>query len=112
MGDEHDHMEHHSGHEQGPGPEEQPEASEHRHPESEALAEHDHSAHQDHGTVAELHVHGVEIAEEAIGVPADVQEHTGHDEENKGHADHTGHEQMFRRRFWVSPCALHSGLNL
>ena len=102
MGDEHDHMEHHSGHEQGPGPEEQPEASEHRHPESEALAEHDHAAHQDHGTVAELHVHGVEIAEEAIGVPADVQEHTGHDEENKGHADHTGHEQMFRRRFWVS----------
>lgn len=34
------------------------------------------------------------------------QEHTGHDNHDHGshehHADHTGHEQMFRQRFWVS----------
>jgi Cu2+-exporting ATPase len=35
-------------------------------------------------------------------------EHTGHDAENghgdhgKAHADHSGHEQMFRKKFWVS----------
>ncbi len=75
---------------------------EHEQPEPEASAEHDHAAHGDHGPVAELHEHGVEIAEDAIGVPADLKEHTGHDEEHKGHADHTGHEEMFRRRFWVS----------
>ena len=102
MSDDHDHMEHQSGHEQGHDHEKQPEASEHKHPESEASEEHDHAAHVDHRTVAELHAHGVEVVEEAIGVPADLQDHSEHDAEHGGHADHTGHEEMFRKRFWVS----------
>ena len=34
------------------------------------------------------------------------QQHDGHQEhaegEHKAHVDHTGHEKMFRRKFWVS----------
>ncbi len=100
MSEEHDHehMQHHEGHDH----EQHPEDSEHKHPEAGTPAEHDHAAHADHGPVAELHEHGVEITEEAIGVPADLQEHTGHADEHEGHTDHTGHEQMFRKRFWIS----------
>jgi Cu2+-exporting ATPase len=29
-------------------------------------------------------------------------EHAGHGGDHEGHVDHTGHEQMFRRRFWIS----------
>jgi Cu2+-exporting ATPase len=29
-------------------------------------------------------------------------EHGGHEGNHKAHVDHTGHEQMFRRRFWIS----------
>ena len=102
MSDDHDHMEHQSGHEQGHDHKKQPEASEHKPPELEASEEHDHAAREDPGTVAELHSHGVEVVEEAIGVPADLQDHAEHDGEHAGYADHTGHEEMFRRRFWVS----------
>jgi Cu2+-exporting ATPase len=34
-------------------------------------------------------------------MPAEAASHTSR-EQHAGHADHTGHEQMFRRRFWVS----------
>ncbi|MGD8599604.1 MAG: copper-translocating P-type ATPase, partial [Anaerolineae bacterium] len=30
------------------------------------------------------------------------QEHDGHEGDHEAHADHSGHEQMFRRRFWIS----------
>ena len=107
MSDEHDQLEHQTGRKHRdpePAPEEQAERNhmehhdthDHGHPES---TQGEVAEHGDHGTVSELHEHGVEIAEDAIGVPADLQEHTGHDEEHKGHADHTGHEEMFRRRF-------------
>ncbi|MFQ5923248.1 MAG: copper-translocating P-type ATPase [Anaerolineales bacterium] len=73
---------------------------EHEDPKPGASAEHDHATYEDHGTVAEPHAHGVQTAQEAIPeIPADLQEHAGHDAE---HVDHTGHEEMFRRRFWVS----------
>jgi Cu2+-exporting ATPase len=29
-------------------------------------------------------------------------EHGGQQQDHKAHADHTGHEQMFRRKFWIS----------
>ena len=98
MSDKHDHMQHHEGHDH----EQPPEDSEHKHPEAGATAEHDHATHEEHGTAAELHAHGVEITEDTIGVLADLQEHTEHADEHEGHADHTGHEQMFRKRFWIS----------
>jgi Cu2+-exporting ATPase len=33
---------------------------------------------------------------------AAMPEHAGHEGEHKAHVSHAGHEQMFRRRFWVS----------
>ncbi|MFN2243890.1 MAG: copper-translocating P-type ATPase [Anaerolineae bacterium] len=37
------------------------------------------------------------------GDPKDHEgEHGGHEGQHKAHSDHTGHEQMFRRRFWIS----------
>jgi P-type Cu2+ transporter len=54
-----------------------------------------HASHMDH------HVHEgqAEHTEYAMHEGAAPHgEHTGH----KAHVDHTGHEQMFRRRFWIS----------
>ena len=34
------------------------------------------------------------------------ESHIGHE----AHADHTGHEQMFRQRFWVSLVLIHPGI--
>ena len=44
-----------------------------------------------------------EKMDEAIGGPAAYTEHsTEHSDEHAGgHTDHTGHEQLFRQRFWV-----------
>jgi Cu2+-exporting ATPase len=36
------------------------------------------------------------------GHNAHAGEHGGHGEGHESHVDHTGHEQMFRRRFWIS----------
>jgi len=59
---------------------------------------HDHGSH-DQGHDHEQHIehdHGAMIS--AVGSEADAHEgdHAGH------HVDHSGHEQMFRDRFWVS----------
>jgi Cu2+-exporting ATPase len=56
---------------------------EHEHAEGEEMGEH-------HAGPAEHVAHAVPMA------------HAGHDADHKEHVDHTGHEQMFRRRFWVS----------
>jgi Cu2+-exporting ATPase len=45
-------------------------------------------------------VHGRDVAHHA---PADARTETGMDHaSHEGHVDHTGHEQMFRKRFWIS----------
>jgi len=75
---------------------------------------HEHHGQADH-TSHEMHEHGVDGAHAAHDIrqptggalqaatptPAAAEAHTGRDEHG-AHADHTGHEQMFRRRFWVS----------
>jgi Cu2+-exporting ATPase len=40
--------------------------------------------------------------EHEAGHDAHDGEHGDHDGDHKNHTDHTGHEQMFRRRFWIS----------
>ena len=54
-----------------------------------------HAAHQSHVTSAEsqhdLHTHA-----------SHAQHGVGSESEHAGHMDHTGHEDLFRRRFWVS----------
>jgi P-type Cu2+ transporter len=47
-------------------------------------------AHLDHDEIGAPGLHAAH---------ADTGEHTGH---NMAHTDHTGHEQMFRRKFWIS----------
>jgi Cu2+-exporting ATPase len=36
------------------------------------------------------------------GQHGDHEAHSGNGEDHRAHVDHTGHEQMFRRRFWIS----------
>ena len=71
-------------------------AHEHQHgtyPESHEVhteAQHEQSAHSEtHGALAETR-------------PGSGQVHPDHGAEHGAHIDHAGHEQMFRRRFWVS----------
>ncbi len=70
----------------------------HKHDESER-----HSQHEEHaGREMKQHVHGEGAAEHQPGHDAHAGEHGGHERGHEAHVDHTGHEQMFRRRFWVS----------
>ncbi len=69
-----------------------------------------HSRHEEHAS------HGASSASRDMGHQADDRgaaeheaghdahngEHGGHDGDYKDHTDHSGHEQMFRRRFWIS----------
>src|SRR5690554_1515489 len=80
-----------------------------------ANTEHDHNAHDHagHAPVASDALHGQAMDHAAHGTAPHHDEdarHVGH-EHNHGaghagghgaHVDHTGHEEMFRRRFWVS----------
>ncbi len=54
----------------------------------------------DHDSAAEssmTHEHSINHAEHGMD-----QKHTEHAGGHQGHVDHTGHEQMFRQRFWIS----------
>ena len=58
----------------------------------------DHERHDSHGDVS--HEHGTH--EPGGGGGDGGHEHGGHEHDGHGaHVDHRGHEQMFRRRFWV-----------
>jgi len=100
----------------------------HEHPATDsgsAPASHDHTMHDpilhDHSTHDHsMHDHG--RSEQPLPEPHGEHEHTGHDKtahqaeaqhrhgvseashetHNGAHADHTGHENLFRRKFWVS----------
>jgi P-type Cu2+ transporter len=74
-----------------------------------AEPQHDHLAHNMPSDEHD-HTHQHEVASqdtpsaqhaghELHATHAGVEEHTGH---SAAHADHTGHEEMFRRKFWVS----------
>ncbi len=63
-----------------------------RHSQHEGHARHD-GEHSPHGKGA--HEHGTEH-------DSHTGEHGNHEGDHKAHADHTGHEQIFRRRFWIS----------
>ncbi|HET6824264.1 MAG TPA: copper-translocating P-type ATPase [Anaerolineales bacterium] len=54
-----------------------------------------HAAHTSHGTTAENHH---EMHAHASHAGHEMGKESGH----AGHVDHTGHENMFRQRFWVS----------
>jgi Cu2+-exporting ATPase len=43
-----------------------------------------------------------EHAGHEMGRGAHAEQHGSHKEGHEAHVDHTGHEQMFRRRFWIS----------
>ncbi|MFQ5942411.1 MAG: copper-translocating P-type ATPase [Anaerolineales bacterium] len=60
---------------------------------------HEHQAEVEPDAHAVEHPHGHELHDGASSnIPSDLVEHVEH----KGHADHTGHEEMFRKRFWIS----------
>jgi Cu2+-exporting ATPase len=46
--------------------------------------------------------HAEGTARHKSGQDAHAEEHGGHGGGHKAHVDHTGHEEMFRRRFWIS----------
>ena len=70
-------------------------------------SEHEHMEHQHHDEPEDSPAGHAEAASEAHA------KQSGHDEGHGDHSahgvDHTGHEQMFRHRFWVSPAADHPG---
>lgn len=79
--------------------EEQRKMSGHEHPESDQATHEGVPA--EHG--ASHAGHRMMVAEKATpGIPEDLMEHAEHGQGHEGHVDHTGHEQMFRKRFWVS----------
>jgi Cu2+-exporting ATPase len=55
-----------------------------------------------HETHTETHADGGTEGEKASEHKA--MDHSGHrkDSDHKAHVDHSGHEQMFRKRFWIS----------
>jgi Cu2+-exporting ATPase len=67
------------------------------------MADHDmnHDEDQEHGE-GERRSQDEEHAAHEQGHDAHGQEHDGHEGDHEAHADHSGHEQMFRRRFWIS----------
>ena len=76
------------------------------HEDHEAAAVADRSASSEEQPHEEAHAHHMD---EARPPEHGGSAHTGHEEfgpaedlKHSAHADHTGHEQMFRRRFWVS----------
>ncbi|MGD8599288.1 MAG: heavy metal translocating P-type ATPase, partial [Anaerolineae bacterium] len=60
-----------------------------------------HDEHQEHGEGERRSKHEEHAANEQ-GHDAHGQEHDDHGGDHEAHADHSGHEQMFRRRFWIS----------
>jgi Cu2+-exporting ATPase len=64
----------------------------------------DHGAHAEHGRSAAPDTHAGHDAMRSGQM--DHAEHKGHAEHDSGHGghgvDHTGHEQMFRKRFWIN----------
>ncbi|GAP15680.1 ATPase, P-type (transporting), HAD superfamily, subfamily IC [Longilinea arvoryzae] len=54
----------------------------------------DHSQHNRHPDI--------EAGNAGHAIPLAAGQNIGHADHGEAHADHTGHEQMFRRRFWVS----------
>ena len=52
--------------------------------------------HADHESHPNAHTHHDDMHSHAHH-----REHSGHDPSHSAHVDHTGHEQMFRNRFWV-----------
>jgi P-type Cu2+ transporter len=78
----------------------------HQHDTPEPMTGHDHDHHghhehgHDHHAAAERHdpaAHVMAEADEKAVHGRDIKGHAHH-----AHADHSGHEEMFRRRFWVS----------
>ncbi|MGH2618957.1 MAG: copper-translocating P-type ATPase [Anaerolineales bacterium] len=73
-----------------------------------------HAGHEQHESHAEAHHDHTGQQAGALQASAAQTHHAAHEghraatagqptaSEHAGHADHTGHEQMFRRRFWVS----------
>lgn len=67
-----------------------------------------HEHHTEHGEHQHMEAHQAESMEHQAMEQHDHKEHAdhgamGHGEgEHKAHTDHTGHEEMFRRKFWVS----------
>ena len=66
-----------------------------------------HEEHAGHGAShagrdMEHNVHAGEAAGQKSGHDTHPGEHGGHQGGHEAHVDHTGHEQMFRRRFWIS----------
>jgi Cu2+-exporting ATPase len=69
-----------------------------------------HSDHEEHagngashaGRDMEHNSQATSPARHKTGHDAHDGEHEGHGGGHEAHADHTGHEQMFRRRFWIS----------
>ena len=63
-------------------------------------------SHMDHGTndTDTQQMHDPHINHDAHDTDTQQMqhEHTGHQHEAGAHVDHSGHEEMFRRRFWVS----------
>jgi Cu2+-exporting ATPase len=79
--------------------------------EKEGMIQHDrqepHADHAGHGMQHAGHdmaqdVHGGGAAGHGPGHDAHGELHAAHDGGHKAHMDHTGHEQMFRQRFWIS----------
>ena len=91
----------------------------HTDPSDSAHSDHQHSPEEDHAAGSHAsgamkhseasgadqvvehatHVHEHAFDEEpSSSIPADLVDHGKH----KDHADHTGHEEMFRKRFWIS----------
>jgi Cu2+-exporting ATPase len=65
-----------------------------------------HEQHADHGSHEMKHAVGAGGSgghQDHSGAHADHDKgHAGHDDRHGAHVDHTGHEEMFRRRFWIS----------
>ena len=104
-----EHEEHHEGHDghaghSGAMPHE--EAPMHAHEMAAHTSPEEHAGHEGHPMAmpkeeAQMHAHDMA----AQTVPEEHATHAGMEhgaEDHKAHADHTGHEQMFQRRFWVS----------
>jgi len=56
---------------------------------------HNHSRPEPHATSHEEHHQGSDMAHQS-------GDHAGQHDEQAGHVNHSGHEQMFRKRFWVN----------
>ncbi|MEJ2735400.1 MAG: copper-translocating P-type ATPase [Anaerolineae bacterium] len=58
------------------------------------------SQHEEH--TGRQNAHAAGAAEHKPDHDSHSGEHGGHEGGHEAHVDHTGHEQMFRRRFWIS----------